>query len=274
MNSGRDSRRDPLIVLRGVTCRAGAATLVSGIDLEVRRGEFIGILGPNGAGKSTLLSVMNLTARPAEGHCVLLGRDPWIESEAGRSRLRGRIGTVAQRADYQRLAPLTSAEVVAIGRLGPRGLLARLNREDHAAIEQAMERMGCAALARRAYRSLSGGEQQKVQLARALAQCPELLLLDEPTTGLDFDWQERLVALIEELNRADGLTILMTTHALGHLPAGCGRAMLLRGGRMLADGPAAETLQAGPLSALYGCAVEVAERGGRRICLGARTVES
>ncbi len=270
-----DSTAPVLFDLNHASFCAGKAMLVRDVNLRVGPGEFIGVLGPNGAGKSTLLGLMNLTLRPTGGEIAVFGTNPWSESESTRARLRGRIGSVLQRADFQHIAPLTAFETAAIGRMGAAGGLAgRLRAEDMSLIEGAMERAGCAHLARRAYRSLSGGEQQKVQLARALAQRPEALLLDEPTAGLDIDWQERIIALIEDLSRREGLAIVMTTHALGHLPAGCGRVILLRDGRIVADGPAGEILQSGPLSELHGCPVEVAERGGRRFCVGAKVVES
>jgi iron complex transport system ATP-binding protein len=153
--------------------------------------------------------------------------------------------------------------------LGTHGLTGRLAISEQTRIDEALEQMDIAHLGRRAYRNLSGGEQQKVQLARALVQKPELLLLDEPTTGLDLDWQERLVELVGGLSQTRGLTVVMTTHALSHLPACCQRAILLRAGRVLFDGPAHEALTAGRLGELYGCPVEVIERHGRYHCLSA-----
>ncbi len=255
--------------LTGVSFRAGGREIVANASLALRPGEFLAILGPNGAGKSTLLGLMNATLRPAAGAVRLFGRDPWAAGEAARSRLRARVGVIPQRAEFNPRIPLTAREVVAIGRLRGRAFAGRLSREDEIRIEEAMERLGVAPLARRLYRSLSGGEQQKTQIARALAQEPDLLLLDEPASGLDLPWQERLTDLIGELAATLRAPIVMTTHGLHHLPAGCGRAALMRGGRILFDGPAREALSAARLAGLYDYPVEVLERGGRRWLVGA-----
>ncbi len=258
----------PLVELAGVCCRAGGRTLVAHATLHVGPGEFLAILGPNGAGKSTLLNLMDATLRPADGTVRLFSRDPWTAPERERARLRARIGFVPQRTDFNPLIPLAAREVVALGRLRGRAFASRLAKEDERLIDEALERMGVADLARRVYRSLSGGEQQKIQLARALAQEPDLLLLDEPAAGLDLRWQEQLTATVEGLSQTLRLPIVMTTHTLGHLPACCERAALLRGGRILFDGPAAEALAAPRLAQLYECPVEIVERDGRRHCLG------
>lgn len=261
--------QDALVDLDAVGLNAGRTTILAPLSLRIEPGEFVGILGPNGAGKSSLLALMNGAMRPTSGRVRLLGRDPWALSERARAGLRGRIATVLQRSEYNPMVPLTAMDVVAIGLLGAHGLTGRLSPAEVSRIDEALDQLGVAHLARRAYRDLSGGEQQKTQLARALVQRPELLLLDEPTTGLDLDWQERLVDLIGDLSRENNMAIVMTTHALHHLPACCWRALLLREGRLLFDGPAGQALTADRLGDLHGCPVEVIERAGRRYCLSA-----
>ncbi len=258
-----------LVELRGVTRRAGRATILNQVSLSVGPGEFVAILGPNGAGKSTLLSLVNATLCPTQGTVRLLGVDPWSVSERQRSALRARVGVVPQRSDFNALIPLSAREVVAIGRLRGRAFSSRLGREDRRLIDETLERLGIGALAGRVYRTLSGGEQQKVQLARVLVQQPALLLLDEPAAGLDLYWQEQLTTLIGELSRELRLPIVMTTHILGHLPACCRRAALMRGGRILFDGPAEDTLSAERIGEAFGFPVQIVEHGGRRHCLGA-----
>jgi ABC-type cobalamin/Fe3+-siderophores transport system ATPase subunit len=257
-----------LAELDQVTCRAGSARILGPVACRVQKGECIGVIGPNGAGKSTLLGLMNATVRPSSGHVRVFGADPWTLSEAGRCQLRGRVATVLQRNDYNPIAPLPARDVVAMGRLGFDGPFGRISGQEWARIDGILDQFGIAHLARRAYRNLSGGEQQKVQIARALAQDPDFLLLDEPTTGLDIDWQERLVELIDELSQNRRLSILMTTHAIHHLPRSCRRVMLLREGRILFDGDTASALTPRHVGEVYACPVDIIERNGRRYCLG------
>lgn len=258
-----------LIELSAATFRAGRKALVERISLRVSSGEFLAILGPNGAGKSTLLNLLDATLRPSNGAVRLFDRNPWATSERGRAGLRARIGFVPQRTDFNPLIPLTAREVVALGRIRGRAFASLLSSEEQRIVDDSLERMGVADLAQRVYRSLSGGEQQKVQLARALAQTPDVLLLDEPTSGLDLRWQEQLTATIEHLSATMRLPIVMTTHILGHLPACCRRAALMRDGRILFDGPVADALSTPRIADLYECPVEIVERDGRRHCLGA-----
>jgi ABC-type cobalamin/Fe3+-siderophores transport system ATPase subunit len=259
-----------LAELDQASCRAGSERILGPVACRIERGECVGVIGPNGAGKSTLLGLMNATVRPSSGQVRVFGADPWTLPESGRCRLRGRVATDLQRNDYNPIAPLPARDVGAMGRLGFGGLFGRISVADWARIDGTLEQFGIAHLARRAYRNLSGGEQQKVQIARALVQDPEFLLLDEPTTGLDIDWQERLVGLIDELGQNRQLTILMTTHAIHHLPQSCRRVILLREGRVLFDGDTASALTPRHMGEVYACPVDIIERNGRRYCLGMR----
>ncbi|MCX8036349.1 MAG: metal ABC transporter ATP-binding protein [Candidatus Sumerlaeia bacterium] len=266
--SGKNLHSDRLVWLNQVAYRPQRNAVLKAVSLSVHAGEFIGVLGPNGAGKSTLLGVIQAVIRPASGSVEVLGANPWRMSETQRARLRTRIGTVLQRSDFNPMIPLTARNVIALGRLGRRSLFAQLTGEDWAAVEAMIARLELAAFCDRPYRTLSGGEQQKVQLARALVQQPDLLLLDEPTTGLDLDWQERMVALIGALAADTQIPILMTTHTVSHLPANCSRVLLMREGRILFDGPPADALTPERLGLLYGCPVEVVRRNGRCFCYG------
>jgi len=258
----------PVAALDGAGYRVGRTTILEPANLSISQGEFVGIIGPNGAGKSTLLNLFNATLHPSVGRTWLFGRNPWAFSERERVRMRSRAAMVFQRSEYNAGIPLTVRDVVAMGRLGARGLLGRRSARDDACVDESLTRLGMTHLAQRVFRSLSGGEQQKVQLARALAQQPDLLLLDEPTTGLDLDWQERLVKLTSEVSRSLAMPVVMTTHTLNHLPVCCQRIVLLRGGRILFDGPVDEALTVERVSTLYGCPVEIIAHRGRRYCMG------
>jgi iron complex transport system ATP-binding protein len=230
-------------------CRGGT-TLVGPIDLSIRSGEFWGVVGPNGAGKSTLLRTIAGLEQVAGGS---------IASAVDRRR----IGYLFQHHDFIPELPFTVADVIAFGRAGLAAVGPARARADRAAISRALDTLDLGAMRQRLYRELSGGERQKVQLARLVAQEADLLLLDEATAGLDLDWQERLTALIGELHAQTGTTIVMVTHEVHHLPACCDRALLLQQGQALASGAPAEVFTPDLLSELYGCRMEITQRAGR-----------
>jgi ABC-type cobalamin/Fe3+-siderophores transport system ATPase subunit len=268
-SSRRDVGQNPLLHLESVSCQVNKATLVEQISLSVLSGQFLAILGTNGAGKTTLLSILDATLRPSRGTLSVFGQNPWSLSEARRAKMRAGIGVVPQRTDFNSLIPLSVHEVVAIGRLSGQAFKSSLSGEDRQIIDESMALMGISSMAGRGYRTLSGGEQQKVQLARALAQKPALLLLDEPAAGLDLYWQEQLTTLIGRLNESLGLPVVMTTHILHHLPSCCQRAALMYKGRILFDGPVEEAICPERIGQAFGLPVEILEHGGRRYCLKA-----
>jgi len=235
---------------RGVVVRRRGRNLVGPIDLRVGRGEFWGVVGPNGAGKTTLLRALAGLEAPDEGEVEVFGK-------------RGRIGFLFQHHDFVPEVPLTVEDVVGFGRAGRAGLGPWRRAGDRRSVDEALELLGLASLRRRLYRELSGGERQKVQLARLAAQEAELLLLDEPAAGLDLEWQERMTALVAELHRQTGAAVVMVTHEVDRLPACCARVLLLRRGRALAVGAPAEVFTPPTLGTLYGCEMAVTEHRGR-----------
>ena len=158
-----------VIEISDVSFRVGSKILLENIDLTVRKGEFLGLLGPNGAGKSTLLNLMNSSLHPGTGELRIFGETPSSPGGAGIWEICRRIAFVPQSLDFNPAVPLTAREVVEMARSGRRGPLHALTPEDHDIARSSMERLGVLNLAKRTYRSLSGGERQKVQLARALA---------------------------------------------------------------------------------------------------------
>jgi ABC-type cobalamin/Fe3+-siderophores transport system ATPase subunit len=219
------------------------------VCIAVHAGEFLGVVGPNGAGKSTLLEVMAGVRAPSTGH--LAAHPAW------------RPAYLMQYQGYVPLLPFSVADVVHFGRAGVRRLGSRCAHSDRRAVAAALSDLELVELRRRLYRDLSGGEQRKVQLARLLAQESDVLLLDEPTAGLDLDWQERITGIVGQLHRDRGKTIVMVTHDVDRLPASCTRVLLLKEGRAQALGSPAEVLRPPTLSALYNCRMEVLERNGR-----------
>jgi len=254
---------EPAIELRDVSVAIGEKTVLDGINLAVDRGEMLGIIGPNGAGKTTLLHLMNGLRHPTSGSITVLGCELSSLNSAELARLRHTIGFVPQLPPHDTCVPISARQVVEIARTARAGLFRRLGTEDRQIIDKWLKRLGISDFADRAFPSLSGGEQRKVHLARALAQEPEIILLDEPASNLDIYWQEELTSLIEELWRATGLTVVMVTHEVQHLPASCARIALLSDGRIKGIGKPDDVFRNDLLREVFGSEVEIAKRNGR-----------
>jgi zinc transport system ATP-binding protein len=195
--------------------------VLRGIDLRIESGEFVAVAGPNGGGKTTLLRLALGLERPTHGHVRLFGE------EAASFADRQALGYVAQRAHVELQAPVTVRDVVAAGRT-PRRRYGRLRASDRAAIEEAIARVGLSALASRPLRRLSGGQQQRAFIAKALAANPKLLVLDEPTTGIDVAAQQSFAELLTELHRESDLTIIYVSHEFGAIEDAVERLVLVR----------------------------------------------
>jgi zinc transport system ATP-binding protein len=207
--------------------------VLSNVDLAIERGQFVAIAGPNGGGKTTLLRLVLGIERPTTGKALLFGEP------AHRFSRPEAIGYLAQRAQLGVSAPATVREVVAAGRLPRVGLLGRAGHEDRELIEQSIERVGLRSVAHRPLARLSGGQQQRAFIAKALATEPELLVLDEPTTGVDVEAQEAFAALLDRLHRELGVTILYVSHEFGAVERFVERIVLVRGG-VIFDGTPSE----------------------------------
>ncbi|AHG01493.1 ABC transporter ATP-binding protein (plasmid) [Halostagnicola larsenii XH-48] len=204
--SGRAS--EPIVSVDEVTFRYGEQAVLEDVSLTVEPGAFLGLVGPNGSGKSTLIELVLGIKRPDSGSVVLFG-DRAHEFDEGEQ-----IGYVAQDAtETAQEMPITVREVVTMGRY-PRRLFGRFSRADRRAIDEALERVGIADLASRRIGRLSGGQRQRVFIARALASEADLLILDEPTVGVDAESREAFYTLLSDLN-ATGLTIVLIEHDIG-----------------------------------------------------------
>jgi zinc transport system ATP-binding protein len=196
--------------------------VLEGVSLRIGEGEFVAIAGPNGGGKTTLVKLVLGLERPTEGKVLLFGEP------AHRFSRRRTLGYLAQRSELGGDAPATVREVVAAGRLAAGGLIGPLRRRDRELVSEAIERVGLGESADLPLRTLSGGMQQRAFIAKALAGEPSLLVLDEPTTGVDAESQDSLAALLERLHRELGVTILYVSHEFGAVEHFVERLVLVR----------------------------------------------
>ena len=239
--------------------RRGASFELEGVSLSVARGEIVGILGPNGSGKTTLLKLLAGILRPSSGHVRLDGQDL---GALARAEIARRLAVVPQHTspafDY------TALEIVLMGRYPHLAAFEIEGPDDLRTAREAMDATGTSGLEERRFDTLSGGEQQRVAIASALAQTPALLLLDEPTSSLDLAYQLEIASLITRLNQERGVTIVLSTHDLNFAASVCGSLVLLRGGRLAAAGRIDEALTPDTIREVYGVDADVArhERAG------------
>jgi iron complex transport system ATP-binding protein len=249
-------------VWRWVAAEERRAVLLDAVGWTVAMDEHWVVLGPNGAGKTTLLNLAAAVSHPSEGTVAVLG------AELGRvdmRRLRERIGTLEPGLARRLRGRSSARDVVLTGAFGSIALQPdRIEDVHRERAEALLELFGAAELAERRFESCSQGERQRLLVARALMDEPELLLLDEPTTGLDLPSRERLIAALDAMVAAQPSPPTITvTHHPEEIPASATHALLLRGGRVVAAGPIAETMTGPALSECFGIAVAVGHDEGR-----------
>ena len=243
---------------------------LSGVDLRLAPGRICALLGPNGAGKSTLIRVASGRLSPSEGRVTLLG-DP-LDSLSSEGRAQ-RVAVVPQRGEVA--FGFSVREVVAMGRAPHQGVFMRETASDAEAIAAAMDTCQLGDLAHRPVSELSGGEQKRVHIARALAQHAPILLLDEAAAHLDIRHALQLYDVVRREVQARDLACLMTTHDLASAAAQADEVVLLRDGRVVAQGTVDEVMEPEPLEAAFGVAVEVGRHDdGRRYFLPRFSTES
>ncbi len=234
--------------------------ILDGINWQVEPGQHWVILGPNGAGKTTLLSLIGADRHPSEGNARILGESIGrVDMRVLRSRI-GRVDPSLRVLDW-----LNAREVVLTGlrnTVWPRW--EDWGEAEYARADDMLGVVGCASFAEREIKTLSHGERQRILIARALISSPDLMLLDEPATGLDFPAREALLASMDLLAHSQpGLPTIMVSHHLEDLPASVTHALLLREGRLLASGPVAQMLTSELVSDCFGFPIEVYPLGGR-----------
>jgi iron complex transport system ATP-binding protein len=232
--------------------RARVPLVLDRVSLRIEQGVIAALLGPNGSGKSTLIRVMSGLVAPFAGEVRIDGRSM---AQLARRDLARRLAVVPQ--ETHTTFDFNVIDMVLMGRYAHLGPFELEGADDLAVARDALAATGTTALESRSFSSLSGGEKQRVVIASALAQASDLLLLDEPTASLDLAYQFEIAALLRRLNAERGTTMLVSTHDLNLAAAVCDRSILLKSGRVLAQGPTREILTADSIRELYGIEADV-----------------
>jgi len=243
---------DAILTLWGVSFRYGDAWAVRGIDLEIHPGEIVGILGPNGSGKSTLLKIMDGILVPQKGEVLIRGRPI---KELDRSELAREVAMVAQENHFR--FSFSALEVVLMGRFPHLGRLQFEGPQDLSIAMASLEETHSLALAGRSIHALSGGEKQRILIARALTQEPKIILLDEPTSFLDLRFKREIFRLISALSLDKGLSVALVSHDIDLAAQYCQRVILLKNGSIYGVGEPAGVITASNIEAVYECPVIV-----------------
>ena len=253
--SGPGGPGEPIVEIKAVTCGYEKQRVLTDVSLTIMPGDFVGLLGPSGSGKTTLLRTVLGAVDLYEGEVLVNG--------VATTKKRPRIGYVPQLETIDWNFPVTVQEVVMMGRTMENKLFPWYRKEEKDLAAEMMGRLGILDLADRHIRELSGGQQQRVFLARALISSPQLLLLDEPTSGVDIKTRDDVMHLLHDLNH-DGVTIIITTHEINavavHLPW-----IVCLAGRILAEGPPSEVITTEVLRLTYGAEMPVIHYEGMTI---------
>ena len=238
----------PLVEVRDVTFGYGQEVVLDHVHLDIQPNDFLAVIGPNGGGKTTLLKVMLGLLRPWSGE-VTYHFPPGEET-------RGRLGYVPQFSTFDKDFPLRIQDMVLMGRLGRRSLLRPYGREDRAAADRALERLGLRSVAKAHVSEVSGGQLQRALIARALVADPAILFLDEPTASIDAESRETLRDLLEDLNRS--IPIVVVTHDVTSL-ASMVRRIACINRKLFYHGDPELSLEV--MEEVYGCPVELVTHG-------------
>jgi zinc/manganese transport system ATP-binding protein len=266
--AGRGEPAAVAVAVRGASVQLNGRTIWQGIDLTVAAGEFVAVLGPNGSGKSTLMKAVLGLLAPSAGELHVLGGSP--------RQARPRIGYLPQRRSFDASTRVRGIDIVRLGLDGTRfGLALALSprararrRRERERVAEVIERVGASRYADRPIGELSGGEQQRLLVAQALVQQPELLILDEPLDSLDLPSQTAVAGLLQRICREDRVAVLLVAHDVNPLLGYLDRVIYLAAGRAL-EGAVEEVVTSEQLSALFGVPIEVLRTGdGRLVVVG------
>ncbi len=250
----QETGAEPIIELKDVTVAFEDQIVLEDVSFTVYPGMFVAIIGPNGAGKTTLIRTILGLVKPVKGEVRVFGKPAWTLKEE-----RKRLGYVPQILSVDLHFPITAGEVVLMGRYARVGLIRRPSSEDVRIAREAMARVGVEGLWDKPFGKLSGGQRQRVLIARALANTPELLVLDEPTTGVDVAATQTVYSLLREFHD-EGMTILVVSHDVG-VVANFVDTVACVNRRLVAHGRPHEVLGSEELAQMYGCDVAYFHHG-------------
>lgn len=252
-----------VIAARGLDVGYDRKTVVAGVELEALRGQVVCLLGPNGAGKSTILRTLSGLIAPLGGVVEIKGEDIRKIKSSDLSHTLSLVLTGASEPSL-----MTVYELAAMGRTPYTGFMGKLSARDREIVEESLEAVGASELKSRYFSELSDGEKQKVMIARALVQEPELMILDEPTSHLDIKHKVEVINVLRRLSEEKGITCIISLHDIDLAIKGCGTLLLVNGGKIVAQGLPEDIIKSGTIQALYGisgaeydelsCSVELA----------------
>jgi len=260
MNEGLGSVQRPIVAhpiirFHGATFGFPGVIALKDISLDIAEGEFVGVIGPNGSGKTTLCKAILGLMRPLGGTLQIFD----CACEKLQCHHRARIGYLPQKGGLDKNFPITVLETVMMGRYGVLGLIKRPGKRDRDIAREALSHVGMLEHETSALGELSGGQQQRVFIARALSQQPQVLLLDEPTTGIDIVTQHSVLDLIRRLHHDLGLTVVLITHDINMIRPHVDRLVLLKT-RLFASGRPEEVLKPDILQQVYGKELVITEK--------------
>lgn len=241
------SDKNVVLEAKQVQAGYGGKIIIHDVSLQIHQGDVLSIIGPNGSGKSTLLKAMARLLPMSHGQVLLHGQDIHSLSEKQIARA---MAVMPQSMDFP--GDITVRELVSLGRLPYRGFFDEFGSKDKHVVDRVLRLTNMFAYQHRSIMALSGGERQRARLAMALAQEPELLLLDEPTTYLDIRHQLDLMLLVGQLHRELGLTVVMVLHDLNHVARFSNRVVALQKGKIVADGSVQAVFTEKLIAKLYG----------------------
>ena len=263
-----------LIEFQDVALGYGRKVVLRGLNFAIAEGEFFGIVGANGSGKTTVLRALLGILKPRSGR--ILGHVPagagnallpeGARVEMGDTPGAIRFGYVPQRGFLDELYPLNGRDIVMMGRYAELGPLQWPDARDRQVAGECLEHVGGTALADKQFRSMSGGQKQRILIARSLASEARVLVLDEPTDGMDLEGQKSILDLIQQLREESGITVVYVTHRLNELSNVAQRLLLLHDGQVRV-GTVAEMLTGDVLRQVYGVPVRVEQIDGKRVIL-------
>jgi len=239
-------KKIPIFDVKNLYFKVHGQQILENISFEIHNGEYIAIIGPNGGGKTTLIRLLLGLEEPTSGSIAIFGK------ELKKFKQWHKIGYVPQRASLVDVNfPATVEDIVKMGRVAKRGFFAGFSKEDKLKVEDAMVKMDITHLRNKMVGRLSGGQRQRVMIARALASSPEILILDEPNTGVDVTSQQRFYALLKKLNQEEQITILFITHDIGVIADDIGRVFTINRKATICNDPK-KMLSCEDMSQLYG----------------------